>query len=179
MGTNYYLMSEDKAHVKKTFGSCEYEIVDEPFFGYEIHICKTSAGWKPLFQKHKPFSTFRDLQEFIFKNIYSYRIFDEYGKEYDFASFKKKMIDHASAEPEPLKWVLKDEANGKQCLDLEDCKESEADIHTPLSHAEYQKSEEDAMERFGYHPPFWLGPEDMSYVEDPDYPFDWVDREFS
>ena len=31
----------------------EYEIVDTPDFGYEIHIGKKSYGWKPLFQEHK------------------------------------------------------------------------------------------------------------------------------
>lgn len=48
MGTNYYMMIMDKEIVKKYFTN-EYEIVDFPYFGYEIHIGKRSVGWRPLF----------------------------------------------------------------------------------------------------------------------------------
>ena len=37
MGTNYYMMTKSKKLVEKYF-PCEYEIVDTPYFGYEIHI---------------------------------------------------------------------------------------------------------------------------------------------
>ena len=39
MGTNYYMMTKSKKLVEKYF-PCEYEIVDTPYFGYEIHIGK-------------------------------------------------------------------------------------------------------------------------------------------
>ena len=32
-----------------TIKDIEYEIVDEPYLGYEVHLCKLSAGWRPLF----------------------------------------------------------------------------------------------------------------------------------
>jgi len=33
-----------------TIKDIEYEIVDEPYLGYEVHLCKLSAGWRPLLQ---------------------------------------------------------------------------------------------------------------------------------
>ena len=45
-------MTKSKKLVEKYF-PYEYEIVDTPYFGYEIHIGKRSCGWKPLFQEHK------------------------------------------------------------------------------------------------------------------------------
>lgn len=37
MGTNFYMMTKSKKLVEKHF-PYEYEIVDTPYFGYEIHI---------------------------------------------------------------------------------------------------------------------------------------------
>ena len=51
-----------------TIKDIEYEIVDEPYLGYEVHLCKLSAGWRPLFQRHKTISTFKELEEFCLKN---------------------------------------------------------------------------------------------------------------
>ena len=46
----------------------EYELVDTPYFGYEIHIGKKSYGWKPLFQEHKnAYSSVEEMKEFIRK----------------------------------------------------------------------------------------------------------------
>ena len=78
MGTNFYMMTKSKKLVEKHF-PYEYEIVDTPYFGYEIHIGKKSFGWKPLFQEHKnAYDSVDGLKEFIRKNQKSIRIFDEY-----------------------------------------------------------------------------------------------------
>ena len=44
MGTNFYMMTKSKKLVEKHF-PYEYEIVDTPYFGYEIHIGKRSCGY--------------------------------------------------------------------------------------------------------------------------------------
>lgn len=75
MGTNFYLMSRNKKLMREHFAveteytikDIEYEIVDEPYLGYEVHLCKLSAGWRPLFQRHKTISTFKELEEFCLK----------------------------------------------------------------------------------------------------------------
>lgn len=87
MGTNFYLMSRNKKLMREYFAveteytikDIEYEIVDEPYLGYEVHLCKLSAGWRPLFQRHKTISTFKELEEFCLKNKSMVSIYDEYG----------------------------------------------------------------------------------------------------
>ena len=76
MGTNFYLMSRNKKLMREYFAveteytikDIEYEIVDEPYLGYNVHLCKLSAGWRPLFLRHKTISTFKELEEFCNKN---------------------------------------------------------------------------------------------------------------
>ena len=60
----------------------EYELVDHPYIGYEIHLNKLSMGWRPLFQKHKEFQTWNELEAFYLKYQRYLRIFDEYTEEF-------------------------------------------------------------------------------------------------
>lgn len=46
------MMTTDKKLVKKYFNG-EYEIIDDPYLGYEIHIGKRSMGWKRMKEKNK------------------------------------------------------------------------------------------------------------------------------
>ena len=46
------MMTTNKELVHRYFPG-EYEIVEEPYLGYEINIGKRSYGWKPLFQEQK------------------------------------------------------------------------------------------------------------------------------
>lgn len=70
MGTNYYLFTGSKQLARKYFAEvseygyvdAEYEIVDEPRLGYEIHLNKCSCGWRPLFQCHKVFKSFAEQE---------------------------------------------------------------------------------------------------------------------
>lgn len=76
MGTNFYLMSKSKKlmreyfAVEKDYGFTdeEYQIVDEPYLGYQVHLNKLSIGWRPLFQKHRKIRTFKELEDFCLKN---------------------------------------------------------------------------------------------------------------
>lgn len=49
----------------------------------ELHICKISIGWKPLFQSTKFYSNVKELKEFYNKNKDRINIEDEYGEVQD------------------------------------------------------------------------------------------------
>lgn len=83
----------------------EYEIVDEPYLGYEVHLCKLSAGWRPLFQRHKAISTFKELEEFCLKNKSMVSIYDEYGRRYTWKQYFERVYNHSQRKAEPRKWI--------------------------------------------------------------------------
>lgn len=113
MGTNFYLMSRNKKLMREYFAveteytikDIEYEIVDEPYLGYEVHLCKLSAGWRPLFQRHKTISTYKELEEFCLKNKSMVSIYDEYGRRYTWKQYFKKVYNHSQRKAEPRKWI--------------------------------------------------------------------------
>ena len=73
------MMTTDKELVKKYFNG-EYEIVDDPYLGYEIHIGKRSAGWKPLFEAHdNAYTSVSEMLDFVM-NHPEIHIFNEYGE---------------------------------------------------------------------------------------------------
>jgi len=81
MGTNYYL-----------------EVVNLPvedrlkkFINLEdIHICKISAGWKPVFEKTKYYSNFYELETFYKEHIDILQLMDEYGECVSWNWFEEK-----------------------------------------------------------------------------------------
>ena len=88
------MMTTDKELVKKYFDG-EYEIVDDPYLGYEIHIGKRSAGWKPLFEAHdNAYTSVSEMLDFIM-NHPEIHIFDEYGESFSIAQLKEELIDWA------------------------------------------------------------------------------------
>ena len=94
MSTNYYMMTTNKELVKKYFDG-EYEIVDEPYLGYEIHIGKRSSGWRPLFEAHeKAYTSVSEMMEFIM-NHPEIHIFNEYGESIAIAQLKEELVDWA------------------------------------------------------------------------------------
>ena len=72
MGTNYFLFTRSKRLAHTHFASEndwgvtdeEYEITEEPYLGYEVHLNKCSAGWRPLFQCHSAFDSFLKAMTF-------------------------------------------------------------------------------------------------------------------
>lgn len=92
MSTNYYMMTTNKDLVEKHFPN-EYTVTDSPYFGYEIHIGKSSCGWKPLFQEHKnAYSSVKEMLGFLLVNNNDIRIFDEYERELDVNELKEELI---------------------------------------------------------------------------------------
>lgn len=92
MGTNFYMITKNK-ELAQRYAPYSYELIDSPYFGYKIHVAKTSCGWLPLFQAHKngidsvvEYKTAYDTGEF--------RIYDEYGCEYNWDAFDVRVLKH-------------------------------------------------------------------------------------
>ena len=185
MGTNYYFVTKNKKLVREFFDG-EYEIDDEPYFHYEIHLNKLSSGWKPLFQKHQTFKTFAELEAFFKKHSRSLKIRDEYMRFYTWDEYKEKVIDHSQYDPKPYKWVYDDKEvwmlttspGTKKTLHLETCDPEEAEIWTPFDHILMTETEQTAQKRFKAWDAYvsWMSPD--RYSRDPDYNFDWTDGNF-
>ena len=117
MGTNYYMITKNKDLVRQYFDN-EYELTDVPDFHYEIHLNKLSCGWKPLFQNHKAFRTFKELEKFCFEHKDDLSFKDEYGRSYSFEEYKKDMVEHSERTPEPVKWVYEESKFGMEVEDF-------------------------------------------------------------
>lgn len=91
MGTNFYLLTKEKKAAQK-FAPYSYTLTDEPYFCYQIHIAKTSAGWLPLFQAHKDgIHSVSDLRSAVSSG--DFEIIDEYGVFYDWEQFSKRVLE--------------------------------------------------------------------------------------
>lgn len=194
MGTNYYLMTRNKYIARKHFAiehdwgvtDEEYRIVDEPYLGYEIHLNKCSFGWRPLFQKHKAFSSWKELERFYFDHADGLEIYDEYERNYTWESYKQLIFDHASVDRKPMKWVYDfdpfDKVFGneplKKRVHLEECDPEEAEIWTPFDHVMYFKTEQAALIKYGQGNRYYSS-EYLRHYNDPDYPIDWMEGDFS
>ena len=90
MGTNFFFFTHNKEAAKR-YAPYSYELVDEPDFGYEIHVGKRSGGWLPLFQAHK--GGMQSVADF--KMAYDtgeFKIYDEYGNEFDWDGFNAQLL---------------------------------------------------------------------------------------
>ena len=143
------MMITDKELVNKYFDG-EYEIVDDPYLGYEIHIGKRSSGWKPLFEAHeKAYGSVSEMIGFIM-NHPEIHIFDEYGKSISIAQLKEELVDWG--ENQEKRMIHYDDYIG--------------DIQAPIDHVEMDK-------RDNRNP--WLK---IQYWHDKDG-YDFTDRSFS
>lgn len=145
MSRNKKLMREYFAvETEYTIKDIEYEIVDEPYLGYKVHLCKLSAGWRPLFQRHKTISTFKEVEKFCLKNKSMVSIYDEYGRRYTWKQYFKKVYNHSQRKAEPRKWIYDIDPifpdNGAR-LHMASCTEQEAEIYMPFCHREYNENE--------------------------------------
>ena len=194
MGTNFYFMTKNKELAHKHFAvehdwgvsDEEYEIVDAPYLGYEIHLNKLSMGWRPLFQEHKEFSSWDELESFYMDHKDDLEIYDEYGDKYEWIDYKKRIFGHAAREPEPMKWFYGTDPidkvfsnHPKNRLYSDCCNPEEAEFWIPIDHVKYFESEKKAKEKFGVweHPIFT----DLNYWNDknPEYLIDWTEGDFS
>lgn len=89
MGTNFYLATTDRETRDKYFGY-DYELMDDPIWAWRIHIAKTSMGWLPLFQSHECFKSIKQLKALY--DTGKFKIFDEYGDEYNWPQFDNRVL---------------------------------------------------------------------------------------
>lgn len=183
MGTNFYFMTKNKELVHKFFDR-EYELTEEPYLGYEIHLNKLSFGWRPLFQKHNEFDTWNKLEQFYLSHKDNLDVYDEYGEKYEWEAYKRRIFDHAAREPEPMKWYygkdpkIKHLQITRDTLYFDRCDPYKADFWIPIDHVEYIRTEREARLKFG----LGIGNEwcsEFEYWNDPVYKIDWVEGDFS
>ena len=130
MGTNFYLMTRDRKMAEK-YAPYSFELTDTPYFGYEIHIAKTSCEWLPLFQGHK--DGINSVAEY--KEAYDtgkFDIYDEYGTQYNWHSFEDRVLKFNGGVRGaiPTKKIEKDARSIFYDPRMPD--------HTPVSHFEYK-----------------------------------------
>lgn len=77
--TNDLFENEELADYKDWYNYMHLAETEYP----ELHICKISMGWKPLFQVTKFYSNVKELKEFYNKNKDRIHIEDEYGEVQD------------------------------------------------------------------------------------------------
>ena len=130
MSTNFYMITKNKEMVLK-YAPYSYELTDEPYFGYEIHVAKTSCGWLPLFQGHA--DGINSVAEY--KEAYNtgwFRIFDEYNTEYNWDAFEDRVLKFNGGTHEARKLEkIKQNKNAPYY-------DSRMPDHTPVSHFEYK-----------------------------------------
>lgn len=182
MGTNYYFMSRNKELMQTHFAEKtewgvlgeEYIIVDEPYLGYRCHLNKLSCGWRPLFQKHRAFNSFRKLAAFYREHQADLEIYDEYRRQYTWEEYYETVYTHSRYHPEPVKWVCEVNplsSNKEPHLRTVGCSEEEAELYSPFNHIEYKET----LQKFGVYERVYG---ESKYWNDPDYLFDWTEGEF-
>lgn len=147
-------MTKNKELAEKYFPD-EFNLVDTPYFGYEIHIGKRSLGWCPLFQNHdNAYKSVADMKRFIKHHQADIEIFDEYGQQFTLDQLQKELIDWGKRqEIRYMKHIpegVPDEVFGGKKYLIESTKD-DYDITIPFDHIEYEKLDPDNERyRFGY-----------------------------
>ena len=189
MGTNYFLFTRSKRLAHTHFASEtewgvtdeEYEITEEPYLGYKVHLNKCSAGWRPLFQCHSAFDSFSKLEGFFEKYKRYLTILDEYGDRFAWTEYKDIIISHSKREPRPMKWVYSEDEffpSGGKYVHITDCNPEEAEIWTPLNHLEYAQKEKDAVRRFRVEDSIRHDSGEFYSHSDEEYAIDWSKGDF-
>ena len=142
MGTNFYFITQDREIKDKYFNYDDYTIVDTPMFGYEVHLAKTSCGWKPLWQDHSFYHSVAELKEFYFKHKEKLFLYDEYGRFYKWEEFEERVVNWGDQqEIRYMKHIpegVPDEVLGGKKYLIESTKD-DYDITIPFDHMEYEK----------------------------------------
>lgn len=142
MGTNYYMMTKNKEIVERYFPG-EYELVDTPDFGYEVHIGKRSGGWTPLFEEHSSaYSSVEGLKEFLKIHSDSFCIYNEYNDILTVEQLDEELFRWgANQEVKYLKYIpngVNNKIFGEKTY-LVPSTPDDYDIKTPFDHFEYFK----------------------------------------
>ena len=189
MGTNYFLFTRSKKLARLYFATEtnwgvtdeEYEITDDPYLGYKIHLNKCSAGWRPLFQCHREFDSFAKFEIFFKKHRGSLMVLDEYGEIFTWEDYKDIIVSHSKQERRPMKWVYSEDGlfnRGEKYVHTIECDPSEAEIWTPFNHIEYAQKELDAAKRLKVSDYLWRDAGKYYSHSDEQYEIDWSTGDF-
>lgn len=119
------MITTDNKIAHKYF-SGEYEIVDDPYLSYRIHIGKRAAGWKPLFEEHKyAYISVSGLLDFLQRYQDKVKIYDEYNEPHTIDQLKEELIDWA--ENQEKRMIHYDDYIG--------------DIQAPVDHVEMDQKD--------------------------------------
>ena len=66
---------------------------------------QAERGWRPLFQKHRAFDSFRKLEAFYREHQADSEIYDEYGRQYSWEEYFETVYGHSQYQQKPMKWV--------------------------------------------------------------------------
>ena len=130
MGTNYYFMLDKRNEIIEAVKNNDFYTAKELMDASEIHICKCSMGWLPLFQAHKgKFNSIVEMKKFYDANTPIIK--NEYGEEFTWEQFSDKVICHnggykGAIKPKKIK--------RDKTLPFYD---SNMPDHIPVSHFEY------------------------------------------
>ena len=116
--------------MKKAIDNDNFELARELMDGSEVHVCKNSGGWLPLFQAQK--GLWESVAEI--KRHYSIihpKIVDEYGKELTWEDFEKNFINWNGGYDGAIP-----KTPYKQDLSLP-YSDPDMPAHRPVSHFEY------------------------------------------
>lgn len=132
MGTNFYFFTKNKKAAEQ-IAPCSYVLVDDPDFGYEIHVAKTSAGWLPLFQGHENGAkSVREYEKAY--NSGNFIIYDEYGTSYSWNEFDRRVLQFNGG----VRGAIPITKNIKQIHDKKSILfDPDMPDHIPVSHFEY------------------------------------------
>lgn len=140
MGTNYYMMTKNKEIVERYFPG-EYELVDTPDFGYEVHIGKRSWGWKPLFEEHSnAYSSVEGLKEFLKVHSDNFCIYNEYNDVLTAEQLDKELFQWGENQEVKYWKYISDGVENKffsEKTHLISSTLNDYDIKTPFDHIEY------------------------------------------
>lgn len=85
-----------KKFIPHLYNDMEDRIVSivEELYKTEIHIAKTSAGWKPVFQSSENFRSVDELKSYYLLNFNTFEIVDEYNRVYNWEDFSDRVLKH-------------------------------------------------------------------------------------
>lgn len=107
MGTNYYIREPIKGVCEYCGGTNGYE---------ELHIGKSSGGWKFLFNPQM--NSFKDVQTILEKS--PDKIFDEYGRKIRLYNFYKLVEIKQSFKKRPNDWEYYTDEDGYEFSNYSD-----------------------------------------------------------
>lgn len=86
MGTNFYLKQKTEYGVPQ-----------------ELHIAKTSCGWRTLYQAHYNINSVKDIKAAY--DTGQYLLIDEYDEEYSWSEFEERVIKFSTDNPNALSHI--------------------------------------------------------------------------